>query len=123
MNGTYSPPDSDEDSEDDVSRRGSLQQRGGPSRRVQRLQQRASPSNSSLMDDDPCGVRHKRTFFRSNHGGDTTSLRKQLGLSTIVANGLNRSEMPEAFSLAGLKASEDAREGMSRGGSPASVVT
>lgn len=122
MNGTYSPPDSDEDSEDDVSRRGSLQQRGGPSRRVQRLQQRASPSNSSLMDD-PCGVRHKRTFFRSNHGGDTTSLRKQLGLSTIVANGLNRSEMPEAFSLAGLKASEDAREGMSRGGSPASVVT
>jgi hypothetical protein len=114
MNGTYSPPDSDEDSEDDVSRRGSLQQR---------LQQRASPSNSSLMDDDPCGVRHKRTFFRSNHGGDTTSLRKQLGLSTIVANGLNRSEMPEAFSLAGLKASEDAREGMSRGGSPASVVT
>lgn len=88
MNGVYSS-DEDEDSEDDQNR--SI--RNGGRSRLRKHRSRRNSNGSSVLDD-PCGVRRKRTFFRSKN--DDSNLRKQMGISVpLAANGLTGDVPPE----------------------------
>ena len=92
LNGTYSPPTSEDESEDDRQNYRTVRQGGRPRRKVP---ERRRESTESDMDEDPCGVRHKRTFFRSSDA----KLRKQMGLTAaantnVLSNGDGASEGP-----------------------------
>lgn len=75
-------------------------------------------SVQSSLDDDPCGVRRKRTFFRSK-GEQQSKLAKQVGLTVPLANGLLGDVTPEVILNGGVSVAEGL---LSRAGSPASVV-
>ena len=144
MNGTYSPPTSDDDEEDDVYSR---RMRQGGSRRLpfRHPRRRRPDTPSSSLDDDPCGVRRKRTFFKAA-GDPTASMSKVLGLSAPLngvkgngvvdglnglnvlvglENGLNGVTPLEADILENgdlMRVDEPRTEAVSRAGSPESVV-
>ena len=115
LNGTYSPPTSDEDSDDGPSNSRTIKQ--GAKARSRKTPARTGSVQSSL-DDDPCGVRRKRTFFRSQ-GEQQARLAKQAGLTVPLVNGLLGDVTPEIILNGGVGIAEGL---LSRAGSPASVV-
>lgn len=130
LHGTYSPPTSDEESEEAGPSSG-IRQGGKPrSRRVPRSRR---DSNVSSLTDDPCGVRKKRTFFKS--GPDvTTTLARQIGLNVPLSmNGLMGDVTPEVLLNGGSGSGNGVANGngsggangdgmVSRAGSPGSVA-
>ena len=83
LNGTYSSSE-DEDLDVEANGRSIRQGHRGRTRRVGHG--RGSTSSSIVDGEDPCGVRRKRTFFRTK--GEDAKAHRDLGLSVPLANGL-----------------------------------
>ena len=127
MSGVYtSSSDSESDEEPALTRpsRSGIQNGILPMRIVKR----PATSASGSMDDDPCGIRRKRTFFRSaGEGTVIPSLNALVGAGiggvgigeekgkTITAVGIGLGSL-------GVPVAEGWRDGLSRGGSPVSVM-
>ena len=128
LHGTYSPPTSDEESEEAGPSSG-IRQGGKP--RTRKVPRSRRNSNVSSLTDDPCGVRKKRTFFKSAPDV-TTTLARQIGLNVPLSmNGLMGDVTPEVLLNGGLGSGNGNGNGsggangdgmVSRAGSPMSVV-
>jgi len=108
---------SDSETDDEPSRPARSRRQGGAVAR--RKPKRPVTPVSESMDDDPCGVRRKRTFFKSV--AETTVISPINGLF----GGLNgvKAKGPISMGLGGgLNVAEVWRDAVSRGGSPVSVA-
>ena len=116
-NGTYSAPTSDD--EDDYPR---IRQ-GGPRRRLRLPKRSARVDTPSSIDEDPCGVRHKRTFFKSRAEAEALK-RKAMGLTTPFINGINGIDQINGLGTVTQAEAEIVLGTMdeSRAGSPVSVI-
>ena len=93
-----------------------------------RIVKRPATSASGSMDDDPCGIRRKRTFFRS--AGEGTVIPPLNGLLGVgfggVGLGDEKAKSISAVEIGlgsiGVPVAEGWRDGVSRGGSPVSVM-
>ncbi len=111
--------DTDSDGDPSFTRPARSRRQGGTGIR-QGIKRRATPASES-MDDDPCGVRRKRTFFRSaGEGTVIPPVNWMLGGGI----GLGKEKAPVGFGFGALNVpvAEAWRDGLSRGGSPVSIM-
>ena len=115
MNGLYTSS-SDTESDGEPSQPARSRRQGGAV--VRRKQKRPVTPASESMDDDPCGVRRKRTFFKSAGMPPVISpINGYFGaVNSLKAKG------PISMGMGALNVTEAWRDGLSRAGSPVSVV-
>lgn len=120
LNGAYTSSSDTESDEDLTAAHPARSRRQGGVIARRKTKRPVTPASES-MDDDPCGVRRKRTFFRSS--GEGTVVPQVNGFMNGSNHDGGVKGKPVGIGLGGLgvPVTEVWRDDFSRGGSPVSV--